>query len=346
MTYEPTEAEQEIAVEHDGWLSIADIQPTEVEWLWKPYIPLGKLTLFDGDPGVGKSWASCALVAAVTRGTGLPGVMDTEPRNVLMLSAEDGLGDTIRPRLEALGARLDCVTARNQSMTFDRQGMHQLEAQVEKVRPALIVVDPLFAFFGGEKDIYRDNEVRTVTNPLAKLAETHGCAIIAVRHLTKRQQKAIYAGGGSMALMGAARSALLFGHDAHSTQKLGFVHAKSNLAKKGGAIGYKIESTPDERGRFEWTGDSDLTEENILAMPDCRGKSEQGASTEAEDFLRDVLLAGEVPANEIFRQAEHAGIAGITLRRAKRALNVSARRVSEGNSGGGGWVWELPMQPA
>src|SRR5687768_12270788 len=195
---ELTNVEQAIGVVDDGWLSVADVQPTEVEWLWNPYIPLGKLTLFDGDPAVGKSWASCALAASVTRGEGLPGMRETEPRNVLLLSAEDSLSDTIRPRLEGLRADLDRVKFHSE-LTLDENGLAKLEAKVAQLKPALIILDPLFAFVGGKKDIYRDNDARTVTTPLARLAEAYSCAIVAVRHLTKMQQKALYAGGGSMA---------------------------------------------------------------------------------------------------------------------------------------------------
>lgn len=340
------ELQQRIEAADDGWVCIADVQPKAVEWLWKPYIPLGKLTLFDGDPGVGKSWATCALVTAITRGFGLPGVPATEPRNVLMLSAEDGLDDTIRPRLEAMGADLKRVTARNKAMTFDAAGLQSVEAQVGKLNPALIIIDPLFAFVGGKKDIYRDNEARTVTTPLAEIAQTHACAIVAVRHLTKQQQKAIYAGGGSMAFIGAARSALLFGHDANDANKCGFVHAKCNLAPKGDAMGYRIERTADERGRFEWTGKSDLTAERILATPNMGGNGEPAATVEAKDFLREVLRGGGVSREEIDREAKGAGIADITLRRAKRALNIRVRRVSQGNNGRGAWFWELPTQTA
>lgn len=153
--FEETTGQQESAASlDDGWISIADVQPKAVEWLWKPYIPLGKLTLFDGDPGVGKSWATCALVTAITHGYGLPDVPEVEPRNVVMLSAEDGLDDTIRPRLEAMDADLDRVVARNKAMTFDENGIQQLEAQVQKMNPAVIIIDPLFAFVGGKKDIY------------------------------------------------------------------------------------------------------------------------------------------------------------------------------------------------
>ena len=341
---EATEPQETADALDDGWVSIADVQPKEVEWLWKPYIPLGKLTLFDGDPGVGKSWATCALVTAITHGGGLPDVPPTEPRKVIMLSAEDGLDDTIRPRLEAMGAELSRVIARNKAMTFDEKGISQLEAHVRKVNPALIVIDPLFAFVGGRTDIYRDNEARTVTTPLAELAQSHACAIVAVRHLTKQQQKAIYAGGGSMAFIGAARSALLFGHDANDPQKCGFVHAKCNLAPKGDAIGYRIERTADERGRFQWTGKSDLTAEKILATPNAGGSGEQTATAEARDFLREMLRGGRATAAEIYREAKSAGIADITLRRAKRALRVQARRMSKGNDGGGAWFWELPAQ--
>jgi AAA domain len=341
---ETTERQESAGVLDDGWVSIANVRPKEVEWLWKPYIPLGKLTLFDGDPGVGKSWATCALVTAITHGYGLPDVPATEARNVVMLSAEDGLDDTIRPRLESMGADLAKVTARNKAMTFDERGIEQLEVHVSKLNPALIVIDPLFAFVGGKKDIYRDNEARTVTTPLAELAQNHGCSIVAVRHLTKQQQKAIYAGGGSMAFIGAARSALLFGHDANNPQKCGFVHAKCNLAPKGDAIGYRIERTADERGRFQWTDKSDLTAEKILATPNASGSGEQTAISEAKDFLREMLRDGRATAEEIYSEAKSAGVSEATLKRAKTALKVRARRASKGNKGDGGWTWELPTQ--
>jgi polyhydroxyalkanoate synthesis regulator phasin len=343
---ESRERQESAGALDDGWLSIAEVQPRAVEWLWKPYIPLGKLTLFDGDPGVGKSWATCALVTAITRGYGLPGVPITDPHNVIMLSAEDGLDDTIRPRLDSMGAELSRVIARNKAMIFDENGIQQLEAQVSKMNPTLIIIDPLFAFVGGKKDIYRDNEARSVTTPLAEIAQAHGCAIIAVRHLTKQLQKAIYAGGGSMAFIGAARSALLFGHDANNRQKCGFVHAKCNLAPKGDAIGYRIESTADERGRFEWTGRSDLTAEKILAMPNAGGSGELTAFSEAKDFLREMLRSGRAATGEIYGEAKSAGIAEATLRRAKTALKVRARRASKGNDGNGSWFWELPTQTA
>jgi hypothetical protein len=329
---------------NNEWVTLSDVAARNVEWLWNPYIPLGKLTLFDGDPGVGKSFASCALAAALTRGYGLPGKSATEPRKVLMLSAEDGLDDTVRPRLEALDADLTKISASNSLISFDDEGMTRLEAHVAELRPALIIIDPLFAFVGGRKDIHRDNEARTITTPLARLAADYGCAIVGIRHLTKQQQKAIYAGGGSIAFSAAARSALLFGHDAHNTGKYGFVHVKSNLAPKGVAMGYRIEQTANDRGKFVWTGESDLTAEHILAMPDFNNSYRPRASAEAEDFLRQVLGDGEVAADEIAKDAESAGITRATLLRAKKALGVQVKRISKGNNGAGQWLWHLANQ--
>lgn len=149
-----------------------------------------------------------------------------------------------------------------------------------------------------------------------------------------------------MAFIGAARSALLFGHDANNVEKCGFVHAKCNLAPKGNAIGYKIERTADERGRFQWTGKTELTAEKILATPNASGNGEQTATVEARDFLREMLRSGKAAVEEIHKEAKGAGIAEITLRRAKNALRVKARRISNGNDGHGAWFWELPAQSA
>ncbi len=327
----------QVGDEGDDWVCLSDVQPEELEWLWFPYIPLGKLTLFDGDPGVGKSWATCAITAAVTKGIGLPDVPQTEPRNVLMLSAEDGLADTVRPRLDNLGADVTRVTARNKRLTLDEQGLADLESKVAALRPALVIIDPLFSFVGERVDIFRDNQVRSVTDRLAELARKYGCAIVALRHLTKQQQKALYAGGGSMGIMGTARSALLFGHDTEDVTNCGFVHVKSNIAEKGGCVGYRIEKTEDRRGRFYWKGDSDLTAEKILGFTTRR---KVGTKLEAAvEFLSNELQACGLPQEKIERRALRAGISEATLKRAKAELKIKPYRPEKSN---GPWWWKLP----
>jgi hypothetical protein len=321
----------------NGWICAADVTPVSVEWLWKPYIALGKITLFDGDPGVGKSWATCAIAAAVSRGDGLLNVLDSEARTVLMLSAEDGLGDTIRPRLETLGADLNNIILRNEAITFDEAGLRTLEAKVAKIKPGVVIIDPLFAFVGGKVDIYKDNEVRAILTPLSGMAERHHCAIVALRHLTKQQQKAIYAGGGSMAIIGAARSALLFGRDPDTPQVCGFVHAKSNLAPLGRAVGYKIERTGDERGRFGWVSDCHLTAEIIIGSGGGSGRP-KSRGVEAEEFLCEILRNGPKLVEEIALQADRRGIAHATLQRAKVNLGLESFREMPGK---GKWWWRM-----
>jgi RecA-family ATPase len=176
---------------------MADVRPETVSWLWHPYIARGKLTILEGDPGLGKSWLTCALAAGVSRGRGLPGAEPFEPGHVLMLSAEDGLGDTLRPRLDAVGADVSRVFALAEPMTFDTAGLIYLEAVILKYSPSLVVIDPLFAFTGGKVDIHRSNECRAISAPLAAIAERCGCALVAVRHLGKSRGGAGTPGGAS-----------------------------------------------------------------------------------------------------------------------------------------------------
>lgn len=163
-----------------GW------KPEEVKWLWRPYIPRGKLTLSEGDPGIGKSWKALALATAVSNGRGLPGeTRQREPETVLLLTAEDGLADTIRPRLDALGADVERVHAIYGYAVLDDEGLAELERHISDVNPALVIIDPLVAYMGAGIDINKANQVRSITAKLATLAEKHGAAILAVRHLTK-----------------------------------------------------------------------------------------------------------------------------------------------------------------
>jgi len=338
-TEEPAQESEEAVKDTPSYASVlrlSDVQPERVEWLWHPYIPFGKLTIFEGDPGVGKSWATCAISAAVTNGFGFPNAPMAEAKNVLLLSAEDGLSDTIRPRLDSLGADVSRVFAVDGLMVFDRDGMQRLEDYIRQTGAALVFIDPLFAFAGAKTDIYRDNEVRAITSRLAEIAAKQGCAIVGVRHLTKHQAKALYAGGGSIAFSAAARSVILFGQDPDDSSKCGFVQTKTNLAEAGCAVGYKIED-----GHFYWTGKSDLTKERILSIP--TGDTEKSAVDEAVDFLREALKDGKRPCEEVQNEAATIGIASSALRRAKSKLKVHSKRVTIGNQGEGAWVWVLPM---
>ncbi|MFC2018737.1 AAA family ATPase [Chloroflexota bacterium] len=315
---------------------IADVEPETVSWLWLPYIPRGKLTLLEGDPGVGKSWVSLAIATAVSLGRGLPGTEAIESERVVLASAEDGLGDTIRPRLDAMGADVRQIQAIKDILDFGNGGLGILEGHIKDVNPAVVIVDPLVAYIGAGVDLHRANETRAVMAKLADIAEKHGCAILAVRHLTKGGTlKPIYRGLGSIDLTAACRSVLMAGCDPENEAKRGLVHIKSNLAPKGQAIGYELRD-----GRFYWTGESDLTAARILAAEDSEGKS---AIDEAADFLRDELADGPVEAKQVFSDAKSSGIYERTLNRAKSRLRITSRR--EGESGKRGIArvkWQLP----
>jgi hypothetical protein len=315
---------------------MADVQAETVRWLWHPYIALGKLTILEGDPGLGKSWLTCALAAGVSRGF-LPGVENFEPGRVLMLSAEDGLGDTLRPRLDAVEADVSRVFALAGAVTFDAAGLSDLEEEINRYKPKLVTIDPLFAFTGGKVDIHRANECRAISAPLAAIAERQGCAVVAVRHLGKSRGggHALNAGIGSIDFAAAARSVLLVGQDPDEPGKRALVQTKNNLAPHGEAIGYTLEG-----GKFYWTGVSDLTAGRILAP--ASEDEERSSITEAVDFLRTALSDGGRDAKAVEGDAKQAGISPATLRRAKTRLKICSHKVGMPGTHYQKWVWELP----
>jgi hypothetical protein len=339
---EDTKAESKPFVVH----CLADVHAEEVVWLWCPYIPLGKLTILEGDPGLGKSWMTCAIATATAQGHGLPGAERTEPRKVLLLSAEDGLSDTIRPRLDALRADVSQIYAVEGALTLDDVGCLRLEAEILEIKPALVIIDPIVAYLGADVDLHRANETRAVMARLARIAERNRIAILGLRHLTKGAGgKAIYRGYGSIDITAAARSVLLVGADPDDEDRRAVVQTKSNLAPKGAAIGYKL--TADG---FAWTGESDLTAEQILSG--VANSEEAEARTEAQEFLREFLRDGEKEFNDVMKNGKENGLSEKTLRRAKKRLGVISRKEGFGNqdasSKGIGlkrytkWFWRLP----
>ena len=320
----------------NGLVNMSTVEVETVNWLWWPYIPLGKLTLLEGDPGVGKSWVSLAIATAISLGKGLLGMEMREPARVLIATAEDGLGDTIRPRLNDMKADVYQIDAIKDVLDFSNSGLTVLEGYIKQVKPALVVIDPLVAYIGARVDMHRANETRAILAKLADMAERNGCAILAIRHLTKGATlKPIYRGQGSIDFAAACRSMLMAGCDPENEQKRGIVHIKSNLAPKGKAIGFELRD-----GLFYWTGESDLTWQRILSAEDTDSKS---ARDEAADFIRAELKDGPVEAAQVWRDAREAGLSEITVKRAKAMLGVITQRHGEvGRRGAGKFTWELP----
>lgn len=313
------------------------IETQELTFLWYPYIPLGKLTLLEGDPGVGKSWIMLAVTTAISQGHGLP--PNFGPNDIgytLIASAEDGLADTIKPRLALMQAETSNICAIDGLFTLDDTGFEILEGYIKQVKPILVIIDPLVAYLSGEMDINKANQVRYATARLARSAEKYNLAMVAVRHLTKGSSvKPLYRGLGSIDFTASARSVLLSGHDPESPETRGIVHIKSNLSPKGDPIGFKITR---ERA-FEWLTSSTLTADQILAA----GKGDTSALNVVKTFLMDALGGGEQLARDIYTEADNLGISKATLNRARLELKVvSYNQAEPGKRGAGKWYMRLP----
>ena len=316
---------------------VLDVQRENVSWLWQDRVPIGKLTLIEGNPGLGKSWLTLAIATAVSTGSALPGDVAREAANIILMSAEDGLADTIRPRLEDMGAALDRVIAlrgmvneKGEEHTISLADLDVLGEAIIAAKPRLVIVDPIIAFTAG-KDTHKANEVRSLLAPLAALAEKHGCAIVAVRHLNKSTSQALYRGQGSIDFVAACRSAFVVGENPDDAEARVLCHLKSNLAPKTSSLVFGID-----QGRFGWKGESSLTAEQVLAVP-AEG-DERTRQGDAKSFLEQMLAEGPVNSSEVEKQAKAAGISRTTLWRAKGALEVSAKKTGFN----GGWQWHFP----
>ena len=309
---------------------MADVQSEEVDWLWYPRIPLGRLTALEGDPGEGKSFLALAIAAALSVGSGLPGLEEKEPCNTIFLTAEDSLADTVRPRLDEMKANVERIFGIDAPFPLDATGQAHLETLIQSNTARLVVIDPITAFLPPGVDIHRANEVRNVLSRLAQIAERHRCAILIIRHLAKGSTgKAIYRGLGSIDFTAACRSVLLAGRGPDDPNSRALVQIKTNLGPTADPIGYSIE-----HGQFRWTGATELTAYQILA-PD--GNPTQ--LEKAKDWLRE-FLATDQPAKEIEKAACEARFSVATLRRAKEALGV--RSAKEGKTGP--WIWTLSKE--
>ena len=335
---------------------ISEVEREQVRWLWPGRIALGKLTILDGDPGLGKSTLAYDLAARLTSGRALPTGEPSERGGVIILSTEDGLGDTIRPRLETAGADLTrCLAIQslpdasesNLDKTSERvpiipDDLPLLGEGARRVEARLLVIDPLMAHLGAKTNAYKDADVRRALAPLTRFAEEHALAVVVIRHLNKMSGGSpLYRGGGSIGLIGAARSGLLVGRDPMDESRLVLASVKSNLARKPDSLAFRVVSSPADADVpvVVWEGACDLGAADLLGSP-SNGR-ERSATEEAEAWLEAVLAESPFPAAKVYDLAEEAGIAKRTLKRAKRSLGVVAERVV-GLGSGGYWVWALP----
>ncbi|QEG35118.1 AAA family ATPase [Bythopirellula goksoeyrii] len=329
--------------------SMADIAPIEPEWFWTDYIPAGAITVLDGDPGLGKSQATIDITARCTRGDAMPPLSAPDltypPGCVLLTNCEDDPARVIRPRLDAAGARIDRVHLLREMDGFDGAekrpvslpgDLATIEVLIVEKKIILWVIDPWVAYLDGKLSMNNDSDVRRCLGQLAAMAERTGVAVLLVRHLNKKTgSHAIYRGGGSIGITGAARSVLMVGQDPADSDSRILAPVKSNLGPEPPSLRFSIESL-EGTSRVVWGDSCDVKACDLLKQD---GKPSGGSKQQqAESIINDILGNGPRGENEVLQACEDAGISKATYWRARQKLEVQSEKVGFND----GWMLSLP----
>lgn len=331
-------------------INMGTVEVEQIEWLLYPFIPFGKVTIIQGDPGEGKTTMVLQIIAKLTRGEPillnlqsskeaqkdseenlkqevLPQDNPMQPVNVIYQTAEDGLGDTIKPRLLAAGAdcsRVLVIDDREQPLTMLDV---RLEEAIMQTKARMVVLDPIQGFLGTDVDMHRANEIRPLMKRMAVLAEKYHCAIILIGHMNKNSNgKSSYRGLGSIDFQAAARSVLIVGRLKDEPETRVMCHVKSSLAPEGKSVAFRL----DKETGFQWIGEYDISADDLLS-----GEARGQKSRIAKEFLLDILADGGMAQKKIEEEASKQGIKKKTLRNAKQELEIDS--VKRGNQ----WFWIL-----
>ena len=307
-------------------IRMSDVELTPVEWLWKPYLPFGKLSVLQGNPGEGKTYFAMHLAAACTNGKLLPNMERLEPFNVIYQTAEDGLGDTVKPRLIEAGADLDRVLVIDDSDVQLTLSDERIEKAIIENNARLVIIDPIQAYLGAEVDMNRANEVRPIFMRLGQVAQRTGCAILLIGHLNKAAgMQSLQRGLGSIDIAAAVRSVMFIGKLKHDPTMRILTHEKSSLAPPGVSLAFSL----GDEGGFRWVGEYDITADEMLSgiEPQRETKTQQ-----AKDLICTLLAGGkQVLSEDIDKAALERGIPGRTVRDAKRELGDALKsKIVEG----------------
>ena len=315
-------------------IRLEDVVSEDVKWLWEPYIPAGKLTIIRGNPGDGKTMLLLMLISKLSTGTPLPGEPEgtkRKPCACIYQTAEDGLADTVKPRLTANGADCTLVHSVDESRMALSFADDRIEEAIERTGAKLFVLDPLQAYLGHGVDMYRANEVRPQFHNLMNIADRTGCAIVLIEHMNKiKGLKAINKGLGSMDITGAARSVLLLAKPKPKEPYVYLAPIKNNLAALGETLVFTVEE-----GRMYYEGTSELSADDLLAA----GKPEFNDTklSQAEETLERLLADGKrESAKNIFELFKGVGISKRTVNEAKKNLGIKSANSANG------WQWYLP----
>ena len=307
-------------------IRMSDVELTPVDWLWKPYLPFGKLSVLQGNPGEGKTYFAMHLAAACTNGKLLPNMERMEPFNVIYQTAEDGLGDTVKPRLIEAGADLDRVLVIDDSDVQLTLSDERIEKAIIENNARLVIIDPIQAYLGADVDMNRANEVRPIFMRLGQVAQRTGCAILLIGHLNKAAgMQSLQRGLGSIDIAAAVRSVMFIGKLKHDPTMRILTHEKSSLAPPGVSLAFSL----GDEGGFRWVGEYDITADEMLSgiEPQRETKTQQ-----AKDLICTLLAGGkQVLSEDIDKAALERGIPGRTVRDAKRELGDTLKsKIVEG----------------
>ena len=310
-------------------IKMSEIQSEEIEWLWYPFIPYGKLTIIQGDPGDGKTTLSLNIAAKLSKGESLDEEMKiSEPINIIYQTAEDGLADTVKPRLELADADCERILVIDESSEALSMADERLEEAIKLTNAKLLILDPIQAYLGAGTDIIRANEARDMTKKLGALAEKYKCAVLLIGHMNKASgTKASYRGIGSIDFFAVARSVLLVGRIEGEESLRAVVQIKNNLAAFGNSKAFELS----EEG-FRWIGDYDISADEVLG-----GIAPKANKLDQAKRLLLELAEGtkRMQSKNIFEIAKEEEISKRTLENAKRELNISAKKINNT------WYWDF-----
>ena len=312
--------------------NMADVEPREVEFLIDQYIPLGCVTILDGDPGVGKSYITANLAASITTGRKWAGIDTGEPKRVLFMSIEDDADAVLSPRLTQHKANLALVDYMEEDFVLDEDGLDILRWKLDRHKYSLVIIDPVTAFMPAGADMYRANEVRGFMKPLAKIAREYNLAVLVVRHLRKAEtDSAIHRGIGSIDFIAAVRSALIFAKSKDDDDLRIMAHAKASYSRLGKSQKFMMVESRGRVAWMRWEGESEASADDVLTAASSKPQKLDGA----ENFLKQILANGPVSFKTVMLQAEARCFSDSTLKRARKELGVKS-------SGGPNAMLSLP----